>query len=71
MKIPYYKFLTAILLLFYFAQTNAMPSPPIPTEKRAPPPPGLPIDQGVVILAIMALFYGVCIIFNRQFYKSG
>lgn len=37
------------------AQTD-MPTPPPPMP---PPPPGLPIDNGTVILFVLALVYGI------------
>lgn len=33
--------------------------PPPPQMRGAPPPPGMPIDNGAIILAIVALVFGI------------
>ena len=43
-------------LIFLF-QTASVPPPP--DDQNPTPPPGLPVDSGLVILVVVALFYGV------------
>ncbi|MDD5149671.1 MAG: hypothetical protein PHC28_04230 [Flavobacterium sp.] len=42
------------------------PSPPSPGAKRPPPPPGLPIDENLYIVFIIALLFGIYIIYKYQ-----
>ena len=46
------------------AQTDT-PTPPPPMP---PPPPGLPIDNGIIILFVLALVYGIfkALSFSKQ-----
>jgi hypothetical protein len=37
----------------------------VPPPAPPPPPPGLPIDNGILILFIVALLYGSFIIINN------
>ncbi|MCI4444241.1 MAG: hypothetical protein JHC39_12130 [Lentimicrobium sp.] len=46
--------------------TIAAPHPPNPGGKKPPPPPGLPIDDGIYIVFILALLYGIYIVYNHQ-----
>lgn len=49
------------LLLFAFLLTiNAFAAPPGggPPPPTPPPPPGLPVDDGILILLLVALLYG-------------
>lgn len=39
--------------------------PPMPTPPP-PPPPGLPIDENTVILMMIALLFGIYIIYNNK-----
>ena len=58
------------LFLFCAVDVIAKATPPAPsrTGKAAaeppPPPPGLSIDQGVVVLVIVALLYGIYCIYS-------
>lgn len=58
MKIQNRKYIASILfVLISFvcnAQTDGTPPPPVP-----PPPPGLPIDDFLPILLVVALVYGI------------
>lgn len=58
MKIQNRKYIASILfVLISFvcnAQTDGVPPPPVP-----PPPPGLPIDDYLPFLLVIALVYGV------------
>ena len=41
--------------------------PPTPSKyKKPPPPPGLPIDENIYMLLIVALFLGIYIIYNNK-----
>jgi hypothetical protein len=42
----------------------AAPFPPPPTGKKPPPPPGLPIDENLFILVLIAILFGIYIIYN-------
>lgn len=55
-----------LVCLFEVMQTFAAPHPPHPkktTDDPGPPPPGLPIDTGLYVLLILALLYGIYIIY--------
>jgi hypothetical protein len=54
-------FLTAIST--YTANAGGVPPPP----PRAPGPPGLPIDNGLLLLACIAIVYGIYIIQKLKF----
>jgi hypothetical protein len=66
MKIESNKFYFLIIFLFgimsAFAQTPPVPSPT--GRRRPPPPPGLPIDENVFILIIIAVLFGIYIIYD-------
>lgn len=65
---PNKKILTSILLMFVSIVGNAQVSvgggdgPPHPVPQGGPGPPGLPIDDGLIILFVAALIYGIYII---------
>lgn len=41
--------------------------PPSPTgKKKPPPPPGLPIDDSIIVLFILALIFGIYIIYTNK-----
>jgi len=45
------------------------PAPPAPNpfgRKKPPPPPGLPIDENIFILIIIALLFGIYIIYSHR-----
>ncbi len=66
MKIIINKFLLIIICLFGVLDVFSAPSPPMPTGKKPPPPPGLPIDENLYLVLIIALLYGVYIIYKYQ-----
>ena len=37
--------------------------PPSPTGKKPPPPPGLPIDDNIIGLVVVALLFGFYVIY--------
>lgn len=65
MKFIKNKFFCLILFLLGIMQVMAVPKPPSPTGKIPPPPPGLPIDDGLLLVIFIALTYGVYIIYNN------
>ena len=44
----------------------AEPKPPPPNYKKPPSPPGLPIDENISVLIIMAILLGIYIIYKHQ-----
>ena len=65
MKITKKIILTVLMFLYgeldMFCKTDDPPPPPAP-----PPPPGLPIDENIYMLLIVALFLGIYIIYNNK-----
>jgi hypothetical protein len=57
-----------IIIISFLGVTHAIaaPHPPNPGGKKPPPPPGLPIDDGIYIVFILALLYGIYIIYNNK-----
>lgn len=49
-----------------FAVGSGNPNPPPPNGKRPPPPPGLPIDENLSILLLIALLFGIYIIYSHR-----
>jgi hypothetical protein len=64
------KFYLFIAFLFGTLCTMAgNPAPPAPNpfgRKKPPPPPGLPIDENIFILIIIALLFGIYIIYSHR-----
>lgn len=60
------KLFNIVFSLLCVLNAYAAPHPPMPGGKRPPPPPGLPIDEGFYLLFILALLYGIYIIYNYQ-----
>ena len=48
-----------------FAETPPVPSPM--GRKKPPPPPGLPIDENILIVMIFAVLFGLYIIYGFKF----
>ena len=67
----HYKYRLALVLFLFigFISVAQVSRPPEPAPDRMPPPPpGLPIDNGIIILFLMALLYGtykICM-FKKQ-----
>ena len=40
--------------------------PPLPSNKKPPGPPKLPVDENIYVLLIIALFFGTYIIYNHK-----
>ena len=66
MKIIANKFFFVVLCLFGITLAFAGPKPPSPAYKKPPSPPGLPIDENISILIIMAILFGIYIIYKFQ-----
>lgn len=66
MKTIVCRFLIFFITLFSVIDGYAAPSPPMPGAKRPPPPPGLPIDENILVLLIMAIVFGIYIICKHQ-----
>ena len=66
MKAIVYRVFVLIITLFGVTDAFAVPSPPAPGDKRPPPPPGLPIDDHILFLLIIAILFGIYIIRKCQ-----
>lgn len=66
MRIIVKKVFIIMISLLGAMHTIAAPHPPNPGARKPPPPPGLPIDDGIYIVFILALLYGIYIIYNHQ-----
>lgn len=64
MKIITNKLFTIIICLLGVFNIFAAPHPPPPNGKKPPPPPGLPIDDSLFILLLIAIFLGIYIIYK-------
>lgn len=64
MKIITNRFFILIAFLCNIINAIAKPHPPNPYKK--PPPPGLPIDESILILFLLALLFGIYIIYKDQ-----
>ena len=64
------KILASVLfiLISLVGMATQMDGPPPPVAQGAPIPPGLPIDNGLIILASAAIIYGIYRIL--KFYKT-
>ncbi|HSN49200.1 MAG TPA: hypothetical protein VLR29_10610 [Flavobacterium sp.] len=58
------KFIFVIIHLLGGIIAFAAPKPPPPDYKKPPPPPGLPIDENISVLVIMAILLGFYIIYK-------
>ena len=71
MKAILNKFLVFIFFLFGILNGMAKATPPAPSSKIAdagdlPPPPGLPINEHLFYLLILAVIFGIYIIYSRK-----
>jgi hypothetical protein len=60
------KLLTTLTCLIGISNTFAKPNPPPPNFKKPPPPPGLPIDENLYILLLIAVLFGIYIIYRHN-----
>jgi len=61
------KFIIAIIYLLGVTIVFAAPHPPSPGSKKPPSPPGLSISEDIFIVFIIALLYGLYVIFRHKF----
>lgn len=66
MKIVQKNALCFILFFFSIFSIIAKESPPSPTYRTPPAPPLLPIDENIYIVMIIALLFGIYIIYNNR-----
>jgi len=66
MKIIANKFFVIMIYLLGVSNAFAAPHPPAPTGRRPPPPPGLPIDENILFLLLIAVVLGIYIINNHN-----
>lgn len=63
-----FKSIFIITVLFMLGVFNAIAAdPPVPSpmgRRKPPPPPGLPIDEHIFILLILAVLFGIYIIYS-------
>lgn len=59
-----------ILLLLFITNVFAIPSPPAPAAPGPPghsmPPPALSINDSMIFFVIMALVYGIYIVYRNR-----
>jgi hypothetical protein len=64
----FFKSVFFTLMIFVLGMINAFaanPAPPSPVgRRRPPPPPGLPIDENILTMMLVALLFGIYIIYN-------
>lgn len=64
----FFKSVFFTLIIFVLGMMNAFavnPVPPSPVgRRRPPPPPGLPIDENILTMMLVALLFGIYIIYN-------
>lgn len=64
MKIVQKNALCFILFFFSIFSVIANGNPPAPTSRKPPTPPILPIDENIYVVMIIALLFGIYIIYN-------
>jgi hypothetical protein len=66
MKIIANRFFVTMVCLLGALSAFAAPPPPTPNGKRPPPPPGLPIDENLFIVLLLAVLFGIYMIYKYQ-----
>ncbi len=66
MKIITIRFYVALVCLMGITSAFAKPNPPAPNFKKPPPPPGLPIDDNIYMLLLIAFLFGIFIIYKNN-----
>jgi hypothetical protein len=64
------KFFVLVVTLLGVTNIFAAPSLPAPGAKRPPPPPGLPIDDNIVILLMAGILLGMYIVYKCKKTKA-
>jgi hypothetical protein len=67
MKTIVNKFFVLVTYMLGFVNVFAAPDPPMPNGKglAPPPPPGLPIDENLPFLILIAILFGMYVIYNQ------
>ena len=60
------KFIFVTISLLGVTIAFATPKPPAPNYKKPPSPPGLPIDENISVLVIIAIMFGIYIIYRHR-----
>ena len=66
MKTIVNKFFFILVCLFGILDAFSAPNPPMPTGKKPPPPPGLPINEDLYVVLVLGLIYGIYFLYNYQ-----
>ena len=66
MKIAQKKTVSFIVFFFFIYSIFAKDPPPAPTYRKPPPPPHLSIDENIFIVVLIALLFGIYIIYNNR-----
>ena len=63
----FYLFIAFLFGTFFAIAGNpALPEPNLSGRRKPPPPPGLPIDENIFILIIIALIFGIYVIYCHK-----
>ena len=69
MKTIVNKFFVLVIYMLGLVHIYAAPHPPMPNGKPPQPPPGVAIDENLPVLLIIAVLFGIYIVYN-QFLKQ-
>ncbi len=58
-KSMHYRYLLVSILFSFIGFISVAQTDRPPTPGRGPTPPGLPIDNGIIVLFLLALVYGI------------
>ena len=66
------KKITLIIIAIYMLPhfIFAEPAPPAPAPQGAPPPPGTPVDEGILLLLVISLVFGIYKIYKSNIKKA-
>ncbi|MDO8317128.1 MAG: hypothetical protein Q7T12_06365 [Flavobacterium sp.] len=62
-KSVFFTLMIFVLGIFNTFAANLVPPSPV-GRRRPPPPPGLPIDENILTMMLVALLFGIYIIYN-------
>ena len=66
MKIAQKKTVSFMVFFFSIYSIFAKDPPPAPTYRKPPPPPHLSIDENIFVVVLIALLFGIYIIYNNR-----